>query len=393
MKKRYLIPHILRDLNEKMVFIGGARQVGKTSLAKYIAENYFKHYDYLNWDARDDRKNILQSQFKGNAEIILFDEIHKYKDWKNYLKGQFDKHKDDFKVLVTGSARLDVYRRGGDSLLGRYYYYRLHPFSAREALGKSALTAVNEPLQFLSSGQSERSLLEALFTYGGFPEPFLSQDEETARRFRADRVERLIREDIRDLEQVRDLSGLQVLQHILPQKVGSLFSIQSLQEDLSVAHKTASLWVDIFERMYYLFRLQPFSPSLQKSERRQPKVYLWDWAEVIDQAVRFENLVASHLLKFVHLLHDASGHKAELFFYRDREGREVDFVVAIDRVPWFAGEGKLDDASPSKALRHVKEKFSIPYAYQVVWGKGVKEATAADGTLTMSAEKFLSALV
>ena len=114
MKKRYLVPHILRDLNEKMVFIGGARQVGKTSLAKYIAEDYFQHYDYLNWDARDDRKNILQSQFKGNAEIILFDEIHKYKDWKNYLKGQFDKHKDDFKILVTGSARLDVYRRGGD---------------------------------------------------------------------------------------------------------------------------------------------------------------------------------------------------------------------------------------------------------------------------------------
>lgn len=129
MKTRYLATHIVKDLKDKMVFIGGARQVGKTSLARYIAENYFSSYDYLNWDARDDRKNILQSRFKGDAGIVLFDEIHKYKDWKNYLKGQFDKHKGDFNILVTGSARLDVYRRGRDSLMGRYYYYRLHPFS------------------------------------------------------------------------------------------------------------------------------------------------------------------------------------------------------------------------------------------------------------------------
>ncbi len=136
LKKRYLVDDILPDLDEKMVFIGGARQVGKTSMAQYIAENHYKSSDYLNWDVREDRRNILQSRFKGDAQLILFDEIHKYKDWKNYLKGQFDKHRGEFKILVTGSVRLDIYRRGGDSLMGRYFYYRLHPFSVAESLGK-----------------------------------------------------------------------------------------------------------------------------------------------------------------------------------------------------------------------------------------------------------------
>ena len=162
MKIRYLSAPIIKDLKDKMVFIGGARQVGKTSLAKYIAENYFKSYDYLNWDARDDRKNILKSQFKGNAKIILFDEIHKYKDWKNYLKGQFDKHKDIFNILVTGSARLDICRRGGDSLMGRYFYYRLHPFSLAEFLKKKNTIVPFETIVF---SESSKVTKEALVSY------------------------------------------------------------------------------------------------------------------------------------------------------------------------------------------------------------------------------------
>jgi len=391
MKKRYLIPHILRDLNEKMVFIGGARQVGKTSLAKYIAENYFKHYDYLNWDARDDRKNILQSQFKGNAEIILFDEIHKYKDWKNYLKGQFDKHKDDFKILVTGSARLDVYRRGGDSLMGRYYYYRLHPFSLAEFLERGNEIVPFKEIVFQESGKETKEALEIALKFGGFPEPLLKQNEKELRRWHNQRVERLVREDIRDLENIRELSLLHVLVDILPDRVGSLLSLNSLREDLSVAHKTVAHWMDILERFYYHFRIYPFHHKKIRSLKKEPKLYLWDWSEVPDErGARLENIVASHLLKMCHFLNDVEGYKTDLHFLRDAEAREVDFLVTESGKPWFAVEVKSNSREVSKSLPYFGDRLDIPFLYQAVSEKDVD--IRKDKVRIISLDKFIVSL-
>ena len=392
MKKRYLVPHILRDLNEKMVFVGGARQVGKTSLSKYIAENYFKHYDYLNWDARDDRKNILQSQFKGNAEIILFDEIHKYKDWKSYLKGQFDKHKDDFKILVTGSARLDVYRRGGDSLMGRYYYYRLHPFSLAEFLEKENEIVPFKGIVFQESGKETKETLEVALKFGGFPEPMLKQSEKGLRRWHNQRVERLVREDIRDLENIRELSLLQVLVDILPGKVGSLLSLNSLREDLSVAHKTVAHWVDILERFYYHFRIYPFHHKKIRSLKKEPKLYLWDWSEVPDErGARLENIVASHLLKMCHFLNDVEGFKTDLHFLRDIEGREVDFLVTENGKPWFAVEVKSNSREVSKNLLYFGDRLDIPFLYHVVSEENVD--IRKDKVRIISLDRFMVSLV
>jgi len=391
MKKRYLVPHILRDLNEKMVFIGGARQVGKTSLAKYIAENYFKHYDYLNWDARDDRKNILQSQFKGNAEIILFDEIHKYKDWKNYLKGQFDKHKDDFKILVTGSARLDVYRRGGDSLMGRYYYYRLHPFSLAEFLERGNEIVPFKEIVFQESGKETKEALEIALKFGGFPEPLLKQNEKELRRWHNQRVERLVREDIRDLENIRELSLLHVLVDILPDRVGSLLSLNSLREDLSVAHKTVAHWMDILERFYYHFRIYPFHHKKIRSLKKEPKLYLWDWSEVPDErGARLENIVASHLLKMCHFLNDVEGYKTDLHFLRDAEAREVDFLVTESGKPWFAVEVKSNSREVSKSLPYFGDRLDIPFLYQAVSEKDVD--IRKDKVRIISLDKFIVSL-
>ena len=392
MRKRYLVPHILRDLNEKMVFIGGARQVGKTSLAKYIAENYFKHYDYLNWDARDDRKNILQSQFKGNAEIILFDEIHKYKDWKNYLKGQFDKHKDDFKILVTGSARLDVYRRGGDSLMGRYYYYRLHPFSLAEFLERGNEIVPFKEIVFQESGKETKEALEIALKFGGFPEPLLKQNEKELRRWHNQRVERLVREDIRDLENIRELSLLHVLVDILPDRVGSLLSLNSLREDLSVAHKTVAHWMDILERFYYHFRIYPFHHKKIRSLKKEPKLYLWDWSEVPDgRGARLENIVASHLLKMCHFLNDVEGYKTDLHFLRDAEAREVDFLVTESGKPWFAVEVKSNSREVSKSLPYFGDRLDIPFLYQAVSEKDVD--IRKDKVRIISLDKFIVSLV
>src|SRR3972149_6591443 len=391
MKKRYLVPHILRDLNEKMVFIGGARQVGKTSLSKYIAENYFKHYDYLNWDARDDRKNILQSQFKGNAEIILFDEIHKYNDWKSYLKGQFDKHKDDFKILVTGSARLDVYRRGGDSLMGRYYYYRLHPFSLAEFLEKENEIVPFKGIVFQESGKETKETLEVALKFGGFPEPMLKQSEKGLRRWHNQRVERVVREDIRDLENIRELSLLQVLVDILSGQVGCLLSLNSLREDLSVAHKTVSNWVDVLERFYYHFRIYPFHHKKIHSLKKEPKLYLRNCSEVPDNSgARLENIVASHLLKMCHFLNDVEGYKTVLHFLRDIEGREVDFLVTDNRRPWFAVEVKSPSREVSKNLNYFGDRLDIPFLYQVVSEENVD--IRRDSVRILSLDRFLVSL-
>ena len=392
MKKRYLVDNILRDLNEKMVFIGGARQVGKTSMAQYIAEKHYKSSDYLNWDVREDRRNIIQSSFKGDAKIILFDEIHKYKDWKNYLKGQFDKHRKEFKILVTGSARLDVYRRGGDSLMGRYFYYRLHPFSLAECNGKINPLKPLDEINIAYTPVEASEALAALLKFGGFPEPFLKQSERDLRRWHSQRLERLVKEDVRDLENIRDLSAMQLLVDTIPTKVGSLLSLNSMREDLAVAHKTVANWMDILERFYYHFRIYPFSHKKIKSLKKEPKLYLWDWSEITNNAgAKLENVVASHLLKLSHYLHDVDGYKTELYFLRDIDGREVDFLVTYGGKPWFAVEVKSSAKEIAKSLTYFGNKLDIPFLYQIVDERNID--IKKDKIRILSIEKFLLSLV
>ncbi len=391
MKKRYLDSHIVSDLEKKMVFIGGARQVGKTSLAKNIAENHYNPYQYLNWDHQEDRKNILRSQFSGDAKLVLFDEIHKYKDWKNYLKGQFDKNKSHLKILVTGSARLDVYRRGGDSLMGRYYYYRLHPFSLAEFLEKKNTLVPFEEIAFRNSTKETKEALQTINKFGGFPEPILSQSEKELRRWHNQRIERLVKEDIRDIENIRELSLLQILVDILPSKVGSLLSLNSLREDLSVAHKTVASWVDILERFYYHFRIYPFNHKKIKSLKKEPKLYLYDWSEVSDDGSRLENVVASHLLKMCHFLNDVEGYKTDLYFLRDLEGREVDFLVTENAKPWFAVEVKSSSKEISKNLTYFGDRLKIPFLYQVVLEDDIDIKKGS--VRVMSLDKFLISLI
>lgn len=390
-KDRYLHTVIRSDLKKKMVFVGGPRQIGKTTLALFLGKNDYKTYTYLNWDNRQDRKSILRSEFQGDTNLVIFDEIHKYKKWKNYIKGEFDTHKDRFHILVTGSARLDMYRRGGDSLLGRYHYYRLHPFSLAEMLGGLPNISVSKALIFPKSTSAMSRVFKNLLTFGGFPEPFLRKDQQTLRRFHNERVDRLIKEDIRDIEQVRDLSALQILVEILPSKVGSLLSLNALRGDLEVAHKTVKTWMDILERFYYHFRIYPYAFTTIKSLRKEPKMYLWDWSQADDAGARLENMTASHILKMTHFLYDAYGHKTELFFLRDIEGREVDFLVTVDRKPWLAIEVKSGKENVSKSLVYFVDKLKIPFAYQLVKETGIDYWK--NNIRIISADKFLSGLI
>lgn len=390
--KRYLTEFILEDLKEKMVFISGPRQVGKTTLVQKIGEDTFVNkYIYLNWDNRKDRKAILEGIFQADKELFIFDEIHKYKRWKNYLKGEYDKYKKSFRFLVTGSARLDIYRRGGDSLLGRYRSYRLHPLSLAELLDKEKEFTPFEKLNFRNSDKESRKLFSQLLKFGGFPEVFIKQSERSLRRWHNERIDRLVKEDIRDIENLRDLSALQVLMELLPDKVGALFSLNSLREDLGVTHKTVSLWVDILERFYYHFRIYPYQSKRIRSLKKEPKLYLWDWSEVRDTASKLENMIALHLLKFCHFLYDTQGYKANLHYLRDAEKREVDFLVTIENKPWFCVEVKSSFKSIPSSLKYFAQKLKIPFVYEMVKEENIDYIK--DNVRIISADKFLTAFV
>lgn len=394
LEKRYLFDYVLDDLEEKMVFIGGPRQVGKTTLARDIIGDTFSNITYLNWDFSDDRKKILNLLFSPDSQLIILDEIHKYRNWKNFLKGVYDKKKDEFKVLVTGSARLNIFRKGGDSLMGRNFYYRLHPFSLGELSGTRVKKdfKVMEMLEIPPPGKNQVDFLNTLFKFGGFPEPLLKQNERTLRRWHHMRLERITKEDILGVENISDLSKLQILVDHLPDKVASLLSVNSLTEDLSVSHKTLGRWLNILENIYYHFRIYPYTGSSLRSLKKMPKMYLWDWSQIENnEGAKLENMIACHLLKFCDFLTDTDGYKMKLYYLRDIERREVDFLITVSEKPWFAVEVKRSSKSISSHLKYFMNRMEIPYLFQVVMDEDVD--FMAHGIRVISASRFLAALV
>ncbi len=389
MKERYLAQNIAEDLKEKIVLVAGPRQVGKTTLAQYIGKRFFSPFAYFNWDYEPDRKKIVNLELPSSAKLLIFDEFHKYRGWKRYVKGIFDKHRERFKILVTGSARLDIYRRGGESLFGRYYFYLLHPFSLSEILGHKPSFGVFKDLDFVSIRQAP-SVLNSLLKFGGFPEPFLKESERFWKRWQVQRIDRLLKEEIRELVYIQDLSNLQVLVEIIPSKIGSLLSVNSLREDLGVAHKTLVSYLTTLENFYYIFGLRPFASPKIRFLRKRKKIYLWDWSSLENEAAKFENLIASHLLKFVDFIRHTTGENIELFYLRDLEGREVDFLVSVNNKPWFAVETKLT-SSATKNLEYFGKKLNIPFLYQVV--REERKDIIKGGVHVISASKFLTGLV
>ncbi len=357
--KRRLSDFIKEDLDKKMVIIGGPRQVGKTTLSKSLFE---KNMNYLNWDYPEDRQKILSHQINLDKELLIFDEIHKYKNWRSLIKGYYDVHKEYNKFLVTGSARLDHFRKGGDSLLGRYHYYRLHPFSYNE-------------LQFIK----EPSTLDDLLEFGGFPEPLIMKDKRELKRWQNERVVRIISDDVRDLSTVKDISMIELLARELPKKVGSPLSYESLKEDLQVSHQTVVKWITILDSLYYSFRIAPYGAPRIRAVKKENKLYLWDWSVIEDKGIRFENMVASQLLKYCHFQEDYNGERMELRFIRDTDKREIDFVVLKKEKPLFAVECKTGDKKRSPWIQYYKERTDIPRFYQVHMGANTYGNEETDG--------------
>jgi hypothetical protein len=368
--RRYLDAQVRRDLARKMVFVAGPRQVGKTTLARSLPH---AGRGYLNWDIPRDRERILKGELPV-SRLWVFDEIHKYRRWRNYLKGVYDARSRGQQILVTGSGRLDLYRFGGDSLQGRYHFLRLHPFSVAELDLRSAAD------------------LEQLLVLGGFPEPFLGGSEREARRWAREYRTLLVREEVTSLERVQDLGHLELLVMRLPELVGAPLSINALREDLQVSHKAVASWVQVLERLFAVFRLAPFGAPNIRAVKKEQKHYQFDWSTVPERGKRFENLVAAHLLKWVQFEQDARGRDLELRYFRDTDGREVDFVITERRVPIRLIECKTSARDVDPSLRYLKARFPKADAWQLALDTA-KDYVTPDGIRVAPALEFLRTLV
>src|SRR3972149_3191674 len=385
----------------QMIFLSGPRQAGKTTVS-LMAKEFTSQFSYLNWDNLDHRKIVLEgvesvASFAGldrltlEEPIIVFDEIHKYSKWKTFLKGFFDTYKEKVKIIVTGSSRLDIYKKGGDSLMGRYFPYRLHQLSIAE-LQRVELSGkeINVPLQ------SKSNDFEKLLKNGGFPEPFIKNNPRFLNRWKTLRQEQLIREDLRDLSRIQELGQIEILAEILKHQSGQLTNYSSIAKKVNASSDTIRRWIKTLQSFFYCFTVQPWSKNIPRSLIKEPKIYLWDWINVEEEGSRVENLVASHLLKAIHFWADYGFGQYDLFFLRDKERREVDFLVSQDKKPWFLIEVKLSsNGGISKNLAYFQDKIKAKHAFQVVFDMDYipRDCFKQSEPIIVPAQTFLTQLV
>lgn len=391
LKPRYLTSTICQDAlkDGKMAFISGPRQVGKTILGKQLLKD---KNNYFSWDQTEFRKTWAKSPEKILKKIgkgpILFDEIHKDRKWKSKIKGIYDTYSDELDIVVTGSSKLDVYRKGSDSLLGRYIPYHLHPFSVSEDHFPP------KPNNILKEFKVSYKW-EDLMALGGYPEPLLSGNEKKAQRWSRLRLDRLAYEDTRDIKVLSDLNAFRVLLDLIPEKVGSLFSFNSLKEDVGVAYATVREWVLLSEMLYYGFFVRPYSKSFKRSIKAGPKFYLYDILQIpkFENSKRLENLAALHLIKTCHFWTDTGEGLFELFFIRDKEKKEVDFLIIKDKKPWILIESKSKSKNLSPNLLYYSEKLKTPLNFQLIDDKRYDKKHRIQNIRVMGYEKFFSGLI
>lgn len=386
----------------QMLFLSGPRQVGKTTVVRQLAATA-SDSTYLTWDNADHRRVLLAGagaiashagldRMLAEPPLCVFDEIHKYSRWKDLLKGVFDTWERAVRIVVTGSARLDVFRRGGDSLAGRYFPYRLHPFSLAELLAPALRDApLNREPRAIEDDQ-----FEALERFGGFPEPFVRAEARFWNRWQRLRVEQLLLEDVRDLTRVQEASQVTTLAEVLRHQPGGLVSYTSLANAVASSVDSARRWLKVLEALYVVFTVRPWVPNVARSLRKEPKAYLWDWSRVDDPGMRAENLVASALLKAVHFWTDHGFGAFDLHFIRDKEKREVDFLVSRDAKPWFLVEVKRSGNAPlSPHLARFQEALQAEHAFQVAFDLPFVERDCFEETrpIIVPARTFLAQLV
>ena len=370
--ERFQKPYILKDLEKKMVFITGPRQVGKTWLAKDIARA-FPGSVYLNYDSAADRKIIREEAWLPETDLLILDELHKMKGWKNYLKGMYDTRPEGMRILVTGSARLEAFRQQGDSLAGRFFRHRLLPFSPAE-------------IRYVNA-----SMGAALFlSRGGFPEPLLADTDTDADRWRMQYVDGLVRTDILDFDRIHDFKAIELILDLLRSRTGSPISYQSIAEDVGVAPNTVKKYIQILESLFIIFKVTPYARNIARSLVKAPKIYFYDTGMVNnEEGAVFENMVALCLLKHACAAVDLWGKSASLHYMRTKDGAEVDFCLVRDKIPELLIEVKRSDTRAAPALVNFSKRYGIPATQLVLH---LKHERMDKGVRICQGMKFLAAL-
>lgn len=350
----------------QMAFVVGPRQVGKTTVCRGLARHC------LDWDNEDDREIILKGPgavaqharldvAQERLLVLTLDEFHKYRRWKLFLKGFFDAYQDRVRVIVTGSSRLDVYRRGGDSLMGRYFLFRMHPLSVGELACRRVTEEPIRPPRSISGAD-----WEALWEHGGYPEPFIRRDARFSRRWRRLRDDQLLKEDVRDLTRIHEIDQLVTLGRVLARRSGAQIVFSALARQIRVSENTIRSWIATLCSLQYGFLVRPWYKNVARALRKEPKWFLRDWAGIEDPGSRAETFCACHLLKAVEGWTDLGLGSFELRYVRDRQQHEVDFLVLRDEKPWFLVEAKLGDDRLSPSLARFQAQTGCAHALQAV---------------------------
>lgn len=392
--------HLAQD--RQMIFLVGPRQVGKTTLGKQSLSDKYD-FQYLNWDSLKHRELILAgadkifNQFSPdvltaneNIPVIFFDELHKYKNWKSLLKGYFDELNGKCKIMITGSAKLNIYRKGGDSMMGRYFLYNIHPFSVAELIGHR-----KNGQEVIAPHDFDDDLWDNLLRFGGFPEPFTKANQAFYNRWLNLKQEQLFREDLRDLNKVHDVARIELLAQLLIPRVTSIIKYTDLAKQIQVSEPTIRQWISVLREMHYCFQLKPWSKNISRSLLKTPKIYCWDWSVVESEGARYENIVALHLRKAACYWTDTGLGKYDLYYLRDKDGREVDFLMTKNAKPWLLVEVKASEKNMDPSLIHFYDQLKTPHTFQVVADMPYidKDCFALNKPMVVPLRTFLSQLV
>jgi len=364
---------------KNMIFISGPRQAGKTTLSKSISDDFTNFY-YYNYDIIDEKRKVIEDPLfyeklnrkDDSIPLIIFDELHKYYDWKNYLKSVYDRDGKNYKIIVSGSGRLDIYEKGGDSLAGRYFGFHLWPFTLSE-LAENNINFdefINNPVGIYKVKNHIRSIWEDLEEFSGFPEPFLKKSKQYYRIWSNTYKKQLLREDIRDITHIRNIEKVELLFSMLSSRIGSPLSMSNLANDIKVSFDSVKGWIHIFERFFLIFLLSPWHRKISRSITKEKKVYFFDYAGIQSQAARIENMAALEIYRAVNNWNNLGLGDFSLHYIRNREKQEVDFLIVNNSKPFLLIEIKLSDTTPSKSLRKFQKQLKIP-AVQLVNKPGV----------------------
>jgi predicted AAA+ superfamily ATPase len=405
MYTRKLYLKIWQELSREksMIFLAGPRQVGKTTLSKIISRGFVNNL-YFNWDIPQDKVRLVENPIffqelkrrDPSIPLIIFDEIHKYKDWKNYLKGVYDQFNESYQFLVSGSGRLDIYQKGGDSLAGRYFLFHLWPFTISELGGRNLFIDdfLDNPLQ-ISMEKSEmlKKKWVRLSKLSGFPEPYLANRMAIYRRWSNIYSQQLIREDIRDLTGIKSVGDMETLYFLLPSRVGSPLSVPSFVNDLKVSYNSIRGWLDVFERFFLIFSIPPWTAKIARAIQKERKVYLWDAPRIEDPSAQFENMVAMELWRAVTNWNDLGYGQFSLHFIKNKEKQEVDFLIANRNKPVVMIEAKISETQPSSPLKKFQKALNIPAVQLTDEDEGYRMVSNNDQSILVApAYQWLSQL-